>query len=153
MVVEVPEWARAHIRGTKKLTVIGAHCPYCVVASELGTENGFPEIFTIHSEGFFAVSEVYPVEWRELGVAHEFIEHVLLKEIDEQDRCLVALKIEISIAKEAGFDMLAYAEFRYQFFNRLVLAYHNRKDQYRLVKRLKRSRSYLQDLLYDLRGE
>ncbi len=157
MIIEVPEWARTHIRKTKKLTIAGICCGYCEVASDLGTGNGFPEIFTIHSGGFFAVSEAYPAEWQELGVAHEFIEHTLLSAIDESDRCLTALQIELALAENSKLNMLEYVEFRYSFFDRLITAYSRKgtltSAEKTLVSRLKRSRGYLQDRLYDLRGE
>jgi hypothetical protein len=146
--MNIPDWMKKYVVILDKFEYDSVTFPYALVSYMLGTSQGAPPIFTIIlDDGTLAVSDAYPEEWRELGLIHEVMEWGT----DSKDRhsCLKALKAELELAKEKGFDMRAYVQFRFEFFRNMVSFYSKKKPnkkETQILTRLKHSLRHLESL-------
>lgn len=122
MKTTTPPWLAQHIVSFATLALNGEEHTYAVISPEFSHMHKTPEVFAICSaEGVIAISETYPEEYRELGITHEIME--FLDKDQCEHVCVRALKRELELAEEKGFDMRKYVKFRKDFFRSLISYY------------------------------
>lgn len=145
MKTATPPWIEKYITDFKTLQLNGEDYTYAIINGDLSRDRDAPATFAIFIYGVLAVSETYPEEYRELGLIHEILESF---QEPSDHVCVHTLKLELEIAKEKGFDMRKYIEFRTGFFKGLIDYYeaHPQMQANRILEKLKLSYDHLLNL-------
>lgn len=146
MKTATPPWIIKYITGLKTFQIDGTESyTYATISSAFSYDKGAPTTFAIFSDGVLAVSETYPEEYRELGLIHEILESF---QEPSDHVCVHTLKLELEIARERGFDMRKYVEFRTGFFKGLIDYYeaHPQMQANSILEKLRLSYDHLTNL-------
>lgn len=126
MKTDIPSWLKPHVVTEETFTFEGVEYTYAVVKSQFGTSQGVPGMFTIMNGGVLAVSDIYPVEYRELGLIHEIVENGKCAHEGEH-ACVESLKVELDLARQKpGIVIHEYICFRIGFFAGMTAYYEGK---------------------------
>ena len=145
--LKTPEWAEKYKVGEDAFWLHDVWYQYAILSSEKlrADDPTIPEIFAMNLDGFLAVSDTYPKQYRNLGILHEAKE--FSGPLDEGS-CARTLEYELGQASLLQvYSMSEYLRFRLGFFEKIIAYYENKERNEKeeaLLSRLYKSREYLE---------
>src|SRR3989344_970246 len=126
--LKTPEWAEKYKVGEDAFWLHDTWYQYAILSAENFRADypSVPDMFAMNNDGFLAVSDSYPAQYRRLAILHEVKE---FSEPLDEDSCARTLEYELSQAVLLQVKPDAtYLRFRLGFFEKII-AYYEAKER------------------------